>query len=520
MVRFTRIQVVVLVGATVLLTACDQPTEPSGSAALPAPSASVMQQVPGEQTPDQHSLARAIPAFGGLFLEDGVPTAYLTDPSQRGAVEQALAGFLADRGLAASELRVRQGRFSYRQLEDFFERARPEVFAAPGGVFADLDEAANRVTLGVEDAAAAARVRSGVAALGLPDGAVEVEITSPILPMQTLRDRFDPIPAGVQIHFGNYLCSIGIIAEVAGQSYFVTASHCTNHQGGVEGTEYYQPLSSVDGTVIGIEVADPAYYNFNQGPCPYAGAKCRRSDAALVASTGARDYALGSIAEPSGGITWSGGYLNVSGKASGNGIVGDTRHKVGRTTGYTTGEVTASCVDTGVFGSPIVLLCQDWVEAPGTTIVDAGDSGSVVFAGAGNVTWWGILWGGSSDGSTFIYGPVDNVEEELGSLNVTGGGGGPVPPVPPATTTASFTYRCHFSDCSFDASGSTGAGSYDWDFGDGGSDSGVMVSHPFNANGDYNVTLTVAENADGTGTTDTAMQTVACQTKGPNLHCK
>lgn len=504
-----------LIGSVVALSVlalagCDASQEPLVPA-VPQPALT-----PGGHDPDQHALARAIPAFGGLFLDaHGTPTVFLTDPSARGSVTAALSGFLAERGVGAAQLKVLPARFSYAQLETMLERARPDVFSGPGTVFTDLDETRNQIVIGVQNANAASRVMSALAPHGLPAGAVAVELAEPIYPLVNLTDRFDPIPAGVQIHFGNYLCSIGIIANVASQSHFVTASHCTNTQGGIEGTQYYQPLSSVDATAIGTEVADPNYFNFKNG-CPYHGVNCRYSDAALVRSSGARAFALGSIAQTApNSLTWTGGYFTVSGKASGNGTVGSTRSKVGRTTGYTTGTVSRSCVDTGVQGSNKVLLCQDWVDGSGT-IVGGGDSGSGVFAGTSNVTWWGILWGGNSSGNQFIYSPASNVESELGSLVVSGGGGGGGGGGGTPTLGASFSFGCHFSDCTFDASASTGATNYSWNFGDGVTAAGVTTAHQYASDGNYTVTLTVSNGSD----TDSSSQSISCTTRGKNLQCK
>jgi hypothetical protein len=510
---------VAVAGLTALSAACEQPTGPGASS---TPSFAVGQQAGRSGGVDQHALAQSIPAFGGFFLDQGVPTVYLTDPSQRGAVASAVSGFLAARGLSASQLQVLQARFSYRQLEGFYPKARDAVFANPAAVFSDIDEAHDRVTLGVSSEAAASQVRATVAGLGYPAGAVDVVVTEPIVPLATpatLQDRFDPIPGGVQIHFGNYLCSTGVIAvDDAGDTGFITASHCTNKQGGVEGTQYYQPLSSVDGTVVATEVKDPTYSS-NLPGCP-RGHKCRYSDASFAASSGARGFDLGHIAQTTGGpgsLTFAGSYWNITATGTSNGVVNDTRGKVGRTTGYTTGTITNSCVDTGVQGSNIVLLCQDFVSGNGT-IVGGGDSGSNVFrvSSGSDVTWWGGLWGGNSSGTQFVYSPASNIERELGAMAVTSGGtGGGTTPPPPTSLTASFTYSCHFGDCTFDASSSTGASSYAWAFGDGGTGSGVTAKHTYGAAGTFAATLTVTDSQG----TDQTSQTLVCQYKGPNLHC-
>src|SRR5687768_279200 len=83
---------------------------------VPAPSAPAVRASMGgfaiaqDATPDQMAVAEAVPGFGGYFLDaTGAPTVYLIDASRRADAEQALAGFLADRGFAAADLRVRQG---------------------------------------------------------------------------------------------------------------------------------------------------------------------------------------------------------------------------------------------------------------------------------------------------------------------------------------------------------------------------------------------------------------------------
>ena len=87
--------------------------------------------------------------------------------------------------------------------------------------------------------------------------------------------------------------------------------------------------------------------------------------------------------------------------------------KIGRTTGWTSGPITNTCVNTGVQGTRIVQLCQTFVSAG----VGGGDSGSDVFQGSGSsVKLAGILWGGSSSGDQFVFSPFGNVTRELGTL--------------------------------------------------------------------------------------------------------
>ena len=72
---------------------------------------------------------------------------------------------------------------------------------------------------------------------------------------------------------------------------------------------------------------------------------------------------------------------------------------------------------TGVTGTNIVLLCQNFVQA-NVPIVAGGDSGSPVFkiVSGDSVTLLGNLWGGNTSGTMFVYSPTANIEAELGPL--------------------------------------------------------------------------------------------------------
>jgi hypothetical protein len=363
---------------------------------------------------DPVALARNVPGFGGFFLDaQGNPTVYLKQAGQRGAAEQALTPWLGSHGLRGAQMKVLHADFDWAQLEEWHGKGSAAALAVRGAVFTDADEATNRLTIGIERGASAAEVRQALAQLGIPAAAVNVVETEPVVRVATLQGSVRPVVAGVQINFPGFLCTIGFNAVRSGVDGFVTASHCTNTQGGVENTPYWQPLQSVNPTQIATETVDPAY---TTAGCP-AGRVCRRSDASFARYINSTGHTLGAIARTSStrkqNLTIAGSWTITGDASSATFAVGSVVNKVGRTTGWSQGKVTASCVNVNVSGTNITQLCQTVVAAT----VGAGDSGSDVFAitGGTNVTLDGVLWGGSGS-RTFIFSPLANVKQELGAL--------------------------------------------------------------------------------------------------------
>lgn len=405
-------------GSALALAACQDSSNPTAPDGGP-PSASV-QTTQGSDLPSAAELARQVPGFGGFFLSrDGTPTVYLTRGSSRAPAERVLAGYLKGRGLSTAAVRVVEARYRWQQLDRWQASATVEALAVPGAVFVDNDETSNRVRIGVENLGAMGEVRAAVARLRIPDDAVIVERADPILQVATLQNVVDrPARAGVQINFPGFICSVGFNATSGTQKSFVTASHCTNKQGGVEGTPYWQPLQTTDPTQIATEVADPVYVKGGAG-CP-RGKLCRYSDASRAAYADGANQALGLIARTNAANSSSleiTGSFTISSDDCTNALggclaVGTTVNKIGRTTGWTAGSITGTCVNTGVSGSRIVQLCQTFVSAR----VGGGDSGSDVFEGTGSVKLAGVLWGGNSGGTQFVFSPFANVTRELGTL--------------------------------------------------------------------------------------------------------
>ena len=452
---FVNVRAVAAVSMIVVAGACRD---------IPAPQAPDMtsrdaaaHSVSQDPVPDQLAVAQVVPGFGGYYLDAaGRPTARLVDPSRRGDAESALAGFLADRGFTASDLQIVSATWDYVQLSAWHEAAWPAALAVSGAVYSDIDEGANVLRFGAVDATAVAGVASAVLAAGVPQGAFAVELSAPIQQMLTLRDPVRPSVGGYQLNFLDvagtrtlsYLCTLGFNVLKDGKPSFITNSHCTNHQGGTETpTDYYQSSMDPDGDrlvnreyYIATEVDDPHYDAVSCATeMQLPGTVCRYSDASRAEYDPSLPFQLGQIARTTQGyqdapytldpitgdrirspvltVDDANPTFTIRGEQRAS-VLGEVVHKVGRTTGWTYGPVTQTCLNSVVLGTvpAIVQRCQDRVRAD----VAGGDSGSPVFRRLGNgstVRLSGILWGGSVSGEvTFVFSPLGNIRRELGDF--------------------------------------------------------------------------------------------------------
>jgi hypothetical protein len=367
-------------------------------------------------------VARRVPAFGGMFIQGQVLQIYLTDTAQREAAEKAIVEVFGRERLPEGGTQVREGKYGFLQLKAWHDSQRLRTLAVPGVVMTSIAESKNLLQIGVQDLNVIPSLEKELADLGVPREAVNIVETAPVESLQTLQSTERPFIGGLQIQpntGGN--CTLGFPAVRAGQAGFVTNSHCTNVQGGVENTIFHQ--ATINGVLnrIGVETADPAYSG--GGDCP-SGRVCRFSDSAFVARNAGQNAAtlpasakLGYLAVPDASMNIV-NQFHIVGKVAFP-FEGEHLTKVGRTTGMTSGEVSDTCVDVNQNGSNITVFCQNRVEANS----GPGDSGSPVF------TWssatlppganiparlYGILWGGSA--GHFYFSALANVEAELGQL--------------------------------------------------------------------------------------------------------
>jgi hypothetical protein len=126
---------------------------------------------------------RAAAGFGGMFIDrDGRLTVYLLDSAQLPAARAAIETVFGRGVVPAAGLRAVAGQYTVSQLAAWTQQAAG-VMELSGVTFVDLDEARNRVTIGIDDSSKAQAVRQILGSLDIPSGAVVIDTADPIRPV-------------------------------------------------------------------------------------------------------------------------------------------------------------------------------------------------------------------------------------------------------------------------------------------------------------------------------------------------
>ena len=370
------------------------------------------------------AVATRVPGFGGAYLtEDGALNLVMVDASKAPAAESAIQSTFDMQNVEYSAVRIHKGNYGFDQLKGWSDAVDRNILGRDGVVFTDIDERDNTLRVGISDPSIRKDVEAAYRAVGVPANALAFEAAEPVRQVATLQNTVRPIAGGLQIHWFNpagqgFLCTLGFLARRQGVLGFVTNSHCSGTQGGVQNTQYHQSLAAGIANRIGLETADPNY--FVGGVCP-AGKRCRYSDAAFARvphpSGPAVATSFGRIERTAVASLVILGTHTILGKQIPT-FLGELVQKTGRTTGTSVGRVNRTCVNTNVAASNVHMRCQATVVAN----VNSGDSGSPVYriinAGAFSVALNGILWGGSSNPTTFWFSTMDRIDAELTALTV------------------------------------------------------------------------------------------------------
>lgn len=374
-------------------------------------------------------IAARVPEFGTLYVDEAARTlvVHVTErrPQTVADLRRALREAFPGEKLPG-RIRLVDGQFSFEQLNRWHERARQLFTTMDEVVLLDVDDRTNRLRIGVDTASAAPELAQRLAAMSIPPEGWRMDEVEPVDPISSVTDRHRPVMGGLQIQIGSAaggFCTYGLTATRNGVNGFITNSHCTTTEGGVESTQLAQPAFAADGAntnTIATETVDPAF--ITGGVCP-VGARCRYSDSAFAqrSASASRAIARTSI----GSLAWDGSsrYYVVSEQSP---FVGLALRKMGRTSGHTVGLVESTCADIWQNGTNNLMLCQ--ADASFTTL--AGDSGSPVFrtlgctvsgAAGSCADAYGLVWGGGG-----VFSPIANIQRssELGAIDVCAIAGG------------------------------------------------------------------------------------------------
>jgi hypothetical protein len=362
-------------------------------------------------------VAKADPNFGGMFTRENVLHVYSLDPTQKSVATDAIVQTFGQKRIPENGVQMLQAQYSLTQLKSWYDAMWPNVLVMSGVVYTDLKEGSNRLLVGVESTQANKAVEQELARLGIPREAVIIRQVEPfeVLLHEDLRDRIDPLQGGINIEGddGPTIGSLGFVTERGSETGLVTVAHLTPDIGVVEDTEFYQP--TVNDDKIGTESIDPA--PFTGGGCP-VNEECRHSDSIFIELEGGISVDQGYIARP-----WNLGSISLA-HSDGFRIVdeasppgeGDYMYKVGRTSGWTMGDVDETCINSGLGDySDVLLLCQYLVNDDD---VGGGDSGGPVFKitndpATDDVEIVGIVSTGGEDDYVFSY--IGSIYLDLGS---------------------------------------------------------------------------------------------------------
>ncbi|MBA3345257.1 MAG: hypothetical protein H0T44_08145, partial [Gemmatimonadales bacterium] len=312
-----------MVPAAALAAGCADSSAPNQAPAAAIAATAQVQAKPGRGIDAEFTrLAKEIPGFGGMYYDkSGRLTVQVVKPQAGAAARspdvvgrlRSVGGATVQRRLAQSGTAiVREAKYDYGQLQSW-KGNLSKIFGVRGVVYTDTDEEQNRVRIGITPAASQRDVEQAVARAGVPRDAVVFSRISAIKRVQTLQDRLRPVPGGAQLVFparsegpgAFFLCTLGFNARLPGQSreFFVTASHCSDIQGGDQNTPYFQPTPFVrdrNSNRVAVEFKDPAYGN--PGGLCYEGFRCRLSDALLARYFGSVESGFGKIARTTFGL--------------------------------------------------------------------------------------------------------------------------------------------------------------------------------------------------------------------------
>jgi hypothetical protein len=409
-------------------------------------------------------LANEIPGFAGFYLANHQLVAYVHGSTPAAAASAALSTHIAnnDLGIPArarpSSVKILTADYDFQTLSDYRDAVSDNILNGPAGVVSvDLDEAINRVTIGIlrsQAAIAKPQVIQQLQRFGVPIAAVNFQIGdgirlattgpargAPMPDTSTYLDAFNPdtLASGMAFSIQNAgHCTVGAIADLSGTRVLVSASHCTKNVYELDYDSVFAWNGSSRARWIGLEHNDPA----GSTSCTYL-LICwtwRSSDAAAMSfSSGLQLNQRGIMARPAsrdssglGGtrdtaFNSTNQWLTITDTVPASWLyVGEEVDHIGWASGWHYGTIYATCVDATLYPWPgwVQTYCEDAATMYGYL----GDSGGPAFAwdGEAGVKLIGLANAfdcntyscGASDGVAMFFSTWSSVLNDIGMLGV------------------------------------------------------------------------------------------------------
>jgi len=431
---------------TVSLIACDVATSP----AAPTPSVSSRSVKGDSSAPELDAsldgsfakVGAVANSFAGAWIdEDGLLVIALASMADSTRARDA---FLEERSRAyrvsekvaaveAAQLRAPWSRvkfvrvaYAFSDLQRWKIAMAPALILTEGVSSIDVDEMRNAITVGISSAQSADAVLRIGRDAGAPSGALRVIEEGAAVEARQSADlgaRQRPLTGGFVL--GPSACTMTGSAYRVFEPLVVTAAHCTATKFSLDG----QSISQGNGTdTWGFEVIDPNRYAcgtfFNWKSCRRADVAAYNVSAVTQWPTDTLAFHVGLIARttfPSSGLSQAAGSLAIDQTspywyidAEAQSVLVDTGvHKVGRTTGWTYGAVTQTCVDRQSKLSTWIV-CSDNTNLFG----QGGDSGSPVFIvnNSVSVTFVGTLFAVVPGSPTAVMSNLGQMKQDLGNV--------------------------------------------------------------------------------------------------------
>lgn len=483
-------------------TACDpdQATKSQSGERLQVPAVleARMPQVARAEEAEFHELASLAPSSAGFVLDSlGDIVVFMRDTLDATAGRRGIAAIQSSGRIRQNRQRlprviVRRADYTFGELVAARDLLFDSVFTQmPGLSSLDLDEARNRVTIGVDPRA------YGATRVNVVRQALRLGIDTTLLwfrqyaPMRTrsgtsfvrnamllsgtyLTSTYDTLIGGVTVRTDHAAaqgggpgdCTLGFTAYYNGYRAFVTATHCTTVWGAPDNTIASQATTRR----VGVEAIDPNKYHCGLNWCRASDASLFRIDDSipsirgLIARTTFRNGGGGNGGSGSLAIDLVRPTFIVSGAGT-TLAVGMELQRMGRTSGWVFGNITNTCVDHHYDGAETGLLTVYTLVCGYQAAMEnlGGDSGGPLFrwAGGDSVTLEGTVVGDLTTQDE-VFSKFSRIASDFGgTLVVSRNGAIPVLAVSIAGPTS---VRTNQTTCSWTAQVTGGilAYSYSW----------------------------------------------------------